>query len=98
MRGNNTAAGADGKTPATAFVFPYPYTGPAKLWFKVTVVVGGTRSSASDIYGPIIMGALSNCNLLHRGCSEQGQLLLPLPLLLLPLTQPAPCHPEQARP
>ena len=61
VRGNNTASNADGKTPASAFVFPYPYTGAAKLWFTVTVVVGGTRSSASPIYGPVIMGALSNC-------------------------------------
>lgn len=68
MRGNNTAAGADGKTPATAFVFPYPYTGPAKLWFKVTVVVGGTRSSASDIYGPIIMGALRRGHVVLLPC------------------------------
>ncbi|PRW20837.1 Ig-like domain repeat [Chlorella sorokiniana] len=56
VRGNNTEAGADGKTPDTAFVFPYPYTTAAKLWFKVTVLVGGTRSSASDAYGPVIMG------------------------------------------
>ena len=57
MRGNNTRSGADGKTQATAFVFPYPYTAAAKLWFKVTVVVGGTRSAASATRGPVIMGA-----------------------------------------
>ena len=47
VRGNNTAAGADGKE--RAFVFRYPYTSAAELWFKVTVVVGSTRSDASVI-------------------------------------------------
>lgn len=56
VKGSNTDPSADGKTPATAFVFAYPYTTAAKLWFKVTVVVGGTRSDASGIYGPVIMG------------------------------------------
>ena len=56
VKGSNTDPNADGKTPATAFVFDYPYTSAAKLWFKVTVVVGGTRSDASGIYGPVIMG------------------------------------------
>ena len=62
VRGNNTRAGADGKAQATAFVFPYPYTTAAKLWFKVTVVVGGTRSPASATYGPIIVGECSVLN------------------------------------
>ena len=57
VRGNNTRSGADGKAQATAFVFPSPYTTAAKLWFKVTVVVGGTRSAASEAKGPVIMGA-----------------------------------------
>ena len=61
MKGSNTASGADGTTPDTAFVFAYPYTAAAKLWFKITVVVGGTRSGASDIYGPVIMGACRRC-------------------------------------
>lgn len=56
MRGSNTASGANGLSLATAFAFPYPSTAAAKLWFTVTVVVGGTRSPASPIYGPIIMG------------------------------------------
>lgn len=50
VRGNNTAEGADGKSQASAFVFPYPYTTAAKLWFKVTVVTGGTRSPASQLF------------------------------------------------
>lgn len=58
MRGSNTASGADGKAPDTAFAFAYPYPGPAKLWFRVTVVSGGTRSDASEVYGPVVMGAL----------------------------------------
>ena len=62
VRGSNTATGADGLSLATAFAFPYPYTTAAKLWFKVTVVVGGTRSDASPIYGPIIMGALMHAH------------------------------------
>ena len=65
MRGSNTAAGANGLSLATAFAFPYPYTAAAKLWFKITVVVGGTRSDASPIYGPVIMGALRPG---HVGC------------------------------
>ena len=56
MRGNNSRSGADGKANASAFVFPYPYTAAAKLWFRVTVVVGGTRSGQSDLYGPIVVG------------------------------------------
>ena len=56
VKGSNTDPNADGLTQATAFAFPYPATAAAKLWFKVTVVVGGTRSDASGIYGPIIMG------------------------------------------
>ena len=49
MRGNNTASNADGKSEVSAFVFPYPYTAAAKLWFKVTAVMGGTRSDASEL-------------------------------------------------
>ncbi len=56
VRGNNSRSGADGLSFATAFVFPYPFTAAAKLWFKVTVVVGGTRSPASGLYGPIVVG------------------------------------------
>ncbi|PRW20946.1 fibronectin type III domain-containing [Chlorella sorokiniana] len=56
VRGNNSRTGADGKSNSSAFAFPYPYTAAAKLWFKVTVVVGGTRSAASAIYGPIVVG------------------------------------------
>ncbi|PRW20918.1 fibronectin type III domain-containing [Chlorella sorokiniana] len=56
VRGNNMAADADGKTPEKAFVFPYPYTTAAKLWFKVTVVVGGTRSPASDTSSSTVVG------------------------------------------
>ena len=55
VRGNNTADGADG-TDGKAFVFPYPFTTGAQLYFTVTVVVGGTRSGASLVYGPIVVG------------------------------------------
>lgn len=56
MRGNNTADGADGKAEASAFVFPYPFTAGAELYFRVTVVVGGTRSPASEKWGPVVVG------------------------------------------
>ena len=56
VRGNNTAEGADGKSQASAFVFPYPFTTGAQLYFTVTVVVGGTRSEASLVFGPIVVG------------------------------------------
>ena len=68
VRGSNTANGANGLSLATAFAFNYPYTAAAKLWFKVTVVVGGTRSDASPIYGPIIMGALRRGHVVLLPC------------------------------
>lgn len=49
VRGNNSRSGADGKSQDKAFVFRYPYASAAELWFKVTVVVGTTRSDASMV-------------------------------------------------
>lgn len=56
MRGNNTADGADGKAADTAFVFPYPYTSAAQLYFTVSVVVGNTRSNASAVSSAVVVG------------------------------------------
>ena len=56
VRGNNTADGADGKQASSAFAFPYPYTTGAQLYFTVAVVVGTTRSNASLVYGPVVVG------------------------------------------
>lgn len=58
MRGNNTADGADGKAAASAYVFHYPFTTGAQLYFRVTVVVGGTRSDPSEKWGPVVVGEL----------------------------------------
>lgn len=61
VRGNNTAADADG-TAAKPFVFPYPYTSAATLWFKVTVVVGTTRSDASELSSAgVVVGECAGC-------------------------------------
>lgn len=70
VKGENTRKGADGLTGPTAFVFPYPYTAAAFLGFRVTVVVGTVRSTPSDLYGPITVGAwlykCAACTALHR--------------------------------
>ena len=75
VRGNNTAADADG-TAAKPFVFPYPYTSAATLWFKVTVVVGTTRSDASELSSAgVVVGECAGCcaSLLARREADAGR-------------------------
>lgn len=65
VRGNNSAAGADGKTADTAFAFPYPYTSAAQLYFTVSVVVGTTRSNASALSDAVVVGTCAEAG--HSG-------------------------------